>query len=195
MSFKFRRDGAVFPTKVENGELHINMGPLTIKVPFKFLNGITTDWDNTDYPMCNIMCYIKHADGTVIMRFDETVTKFTEDNFVCGISKFDKQDIYSQTLYLPFGTVGESGKDGIVKHMPCSIYTIPESGYYILDCIGDPEPIVFKPEDNPMFAEDIFMGNRYYPRLVKVSTNVYAEDTGRYTVSGNAIKITNYKEL
>lgn len=33
MSFKFRRDGAVFPTEVKNGELMIHVGSQIVKVP------------------------------------------------------------------------------------------------------------------------------------------------------------------
>ncbi len=195
MSFKFRRDGAVFPTKVENGELHISMGPLTLKVPFKFLPGLDSPWDNTDFPMCNVMCYLKHTDGIVIMRFDGTATKLNKDNVVIGMSKFDREDIYKHVQYIPTGIVGHESKGGINKHTLCTIYTIQDCGYYILECVGDPEPIVFYPNDNPQFMEDILKGNRWFPRLVNVSTNVYADDTGKYTVKGSAIKTSGFVNI
>lgn len=193
MSIKFRRDGAVFPTEVKNGELIIYMGPLTIRNKFKFLVD-DFEYDNTDFPMSNIMCYLRNDDVTVIMRYDGTVTKFNNDMVVIGFSKFDKAEIYKHTLYFPVGCVGTLGvkweRKGITNHNKCTIYTIPDSGVYFLECIGDPEAIVWYPKDNPDFTADVMKGTRLFPRLIKTATNMYEDDTGRYTVIGTPIKIT-----
>lgn len=194
MSFKFRRDGAVFPTEVKNGELMIHVGSQIVKVPFKFLVE-DFEYDNTEFPMCNVMCYLKNSSGIVVMRFDGTVTKFDSDMNVIGFSKFDKEFIYSKTVYIPVGIVGHGNAVEIKQHTLCTIYSVPDADTYVLECVGDPEPIEFKPSDNPMFVEDILKGNRYYPRLIKESTNFYKEDDGRYSIIGRAIKTTGYIEM
>lgn len=194
MSFKFRRDGAVFPTEVKNGELIIHVGSQIVKVPFKFLVE-DFEYDNTEFPMCNVMCYLKNSTGIVVMRFDGTVTKFDSDMNVIGFSKFDKESIYSKTVYIPVGIVGHGNVVEIKQHTLCTIYSVPDADTYVLECVGDPEPIEFKPADNPMFVEDILKGNRYYPRLIKESTNSYKEDEGRYSIVGRAIKTTGYIEM
>jgi hypothetical protein len=93
MSLKFRRDGAVFPTEVRSGELIIHMGTLKVNIPFKFLKE-DFGYDNTEFSLSNIMCYLRNDKHTIIMRFDGTVTLFNEDNVVVGFTKFDLNDIY-----------------------------------------------------------------------------------------------------
>lgn len=198
MSFKFRRDGAVFPTEVSNGELIIHAGA-DVRVKFKFL---TDDfmYDNTDFPMCNVMCYLRNENMTIIMRFDETVTKFDNNMNVVGFSHFKKQDIYSHTIYLPIGCVEHYSnkvnyEDVITSHTPCSIYSVKGSSIYCLECIGDPEPIVFTAEDNTTFMEDIARGTRMYPRLVRADNNLYQDGDMRYIVHGNPIHRTRFLNI
>lgn len=190
MSIKFRADGAVFPTTVRDGNLIIHMGDVEVATPFKFL---TEDfmYDNIDFPMCNVMCFLKNANRSIVMRFDGTVTSFDKDMTVTGFCKFDKEDIYSKIQHIPVGIVGH-GKSKIDTHTKCTIYPIPDTKLFILECVGDPEPIIFSPDDNPLFVKDILSGNRYYPRLVKDSTNLYREDDGRYYITGRAIKTTGF---
>jgi hypothetical protein len=184
----------MFPTEVKNGELIIHVGSNLVKVPFKFL---TEDfgYDNTEFPMCNVMCYLRNENGMVIMRFDGTVTKFDNDMRVTGFSHFDKEDIYQHTQYLPIGTVGHFSTKGISQHTLCTIYSVPDSNTYVLECLGDPEPIEFTPEENPKFADDLSKGTRYFPRLIKKETNVYSNDKGEYTVVGTPLKTTGYVSM
>jgi hypothetical protein len=194
MSFKFRRDGAVFPTEVKNGGLIIHMGSNKVKVRFKFLKE-DYEYDNTDYSMCNIMCYLKNETGTTIMRFDGTVTRFDADMNVIGFTKFSKDDIYSKIQHLPVGLVVNYEYTKIKDQMSCTVYTVPDSNVYILECAMDPEPIEFNPVDNPLFVDDIAKGNRYSPRLVKEAPNVYIEENGKYRIIGNPIHTTGYIEV
>ena len=90
MSFKFRRDGAVFPTEVTNGCLVIKLGSTDVSVPFPFLKR-DFKYDNTEFPMSNIMVYLKDDEGTIIMRFDGTATIYNKDNTVIVIREvFEK---------------------------------------------------------------------------------------------------------
>jgi hypothetical protein len=129
------------------------------------------------------------------MRFDGTVTKFDNDMRVTGFSKFDKEDIYQKTQYIPVGLVGHTNSFKFNKHTLCTIYTVIDSNVYFLECIGDPEPIEFLPADNPLFVDDIVHGNRYFPRLVKEATNLYHDDANKYTIKGRALKTTGYIEI
>lgn len=194
MSFKFRRDGALFPTEVKNGELIIHVGSHLVKESFKFLTD-EFELDNTEFPMCNVMCFLRNDNCYVVMRFDGTVTKFNKNMEVTGFSKFDKELIYQHTVMAHVGIVGHGHSDFITEHTQCTIYSVVDSGEYILECVGDPEPIEFKSQDNPLFVQDILKGSRYFPRLVKVATNLYKDDEDKYTVSGRAIKTTGYIEM
>ena len=189
MSIKFRRDGSVFPTEVTNGVLRIFMGATVIEHPLKLL---TEDYpyDNTWFEMSNIMCYLNNGDTIIVLRFDGTATKLTQDYKVIGFMKFDYKDIYQHLVYLPVGcTIDTIGTDRIT--LQCSIYNVINQSSYVLECIGDPEPIAFNPMDNPKFSDEIVHGTRYFPSLVKVGENHYVEDSGKYEVIGKPLKITS----
>lgn len=194
MSFKFRRDGAMFPTRVKNGELIIYVGSTLLSIPFKFLSE-EFEYDNTEFSMCNVMCLLRNNECSIVMRFDGTVTKFDKNMEVIGFSKFDTEEIYKNTSYFPIGIVGSMKYGNITEHSKCNIYTINGSNLYVLECIGDPEPIEFSPAENPLYVKEILNGNRFFPRLVKESTNVYSDDEGKYTIKGKAIKTTGYVEI
>lgn len=190
MSIKFRRDGAVFPTSVTDGVLRIHLGNTELKHPLKLLSD-EYPYDNTWFEMSNIMCYLDNGETIVVLRFDGTATKLTHDNKVIGFMKFDFKEIYSHLVYLPVGcTFNVVGNDRVA--MPCSIYSIPEESVFALECIGDPEPIIFEPNENPKFCDEIVHGTRYYPSLVNAGTNKYVEDSGKYEVKGSALKITGF---
>lgn len=195
MSIKLRRDGATFPTEVKDGSLIIHLGDYRISIDFKFLKE-DFEYDNTEFPMCNVMCYLNNGNHIIIMRFDGTVTIYTQDYTVIGFTKFDKQLIYNNTTYLPVGTVLHLNKVGeVVGHTLSTIYSIKniddsKEQCLILECIGDPEPIVFYAKDNPKFCDEILHGTRHFPRLIKRSVNLYADDSNSYIVNGRAIKTT-----
>lgn len=188
MSIKFRHDGSVFPTEVKNGNLIIYVGTRTISIPFNFLK---EDFpiDNTRFPMSNIMCYLDNGSKKIVMRFDGTVTAYTPDLEVVGFTKFDKEDIYQHTVHLGVGIVGNGISKGKTKsHLECTIYSLHESGEFIFEVAGDSEHIVFYPDDNPLFVDDILHGTRFYPRLEKIASNTYMEDGGRYKIIGNPVR-------
>lgn len=189
MSIKFRRDGAVFPTEVTNGTLKIFMGTTAIEHPLKLLSE-DYPYDNTWFEMSNIMCYLNNGDTIIILRFDGTATKLTQDYKVVGFAKFDFKDIYKHLVYMPVGCVIHT-ETGERVATPCSIYSGVDNSSYVLECIGDPEPIVFEPNRNPVFCDEIVHGTRYYPSLVKIGDNRYEEDSGKYEVIGAPLKLTN----
>lgn len=193
MSLKFRRDGAVFPTEVKDGKLIIHFNESSISIPFKFLKE-DFDFDNRDFPMSNVMAYLENAEHILVMRFDGTVTIMNKDLTVVGFNKFDRKIIYDRMLYLPVGTVLVWG-DNIKRLLNCYVYKAKETGTWILTCSEDPEPIVFIPEENPLFCEDIIKGIRIRPGLIKTGKNEYADDEGKYTVIGTPIKVTGHIEL
>lgn len=193
MSIKFRRDGAVFPTEVKNGSLIVHLGQNKFEHPMKLLSE-DFPYDNTYFPMSNIMAYLSNGETIVILRFDGTATKLTKDYKVIGFVKFDYHDIYEHVVYLPVGCT-VSGPPGERVTMPCSVYSIPDGDSYVLECIGDPEPIVFNPMDNPIFSSEILHGTRYFPTLVNTGNNRYTEDSGKYDVKGLPLKITQSIEI
>lgn len=193
MSIKFRRDGAVFPTEVKNGSLIVHLGENQFEHTMKLLSE-DFPYDNTYFPMSNIMAYLSNDEYIVILRFDGTATKLTKDYKVIGFVKFDYHDIYEHIVYLPVGCT-VSGPPGDRVATPCSVYSIPDSGSYVLECIGDPEPIVFDPMMNPMFSSEIVHGTRYFPTLVQTGANKYTEDCGKYEVIGTPLKITQSIEI
>ena len=195
MSFKFRRDGAVFATEVKDGKLLIHVGDDIIQYEFKFLTE-DFDYNVVQYDMCNVMCYLENNNHIIVMRFDGTVTKFNKDLTVVGFSKFDKDLIYRDVIYLPVGTVavlkdsdGDDVKDIIQKHIPCSIYRVRGGKSLVFECMNDPETITFYEEENGRFCEDLLKGTRYYPRLIRKYTNFYIEDKGRYVIEGKPTKV------
>lgn len=192
MSIKFRMDGAVFPTEVRSGSLFIKVGNNTIPIQFPFLKEDYA-YDNTEFPMSNIMCYLKNDTSITIMRFDGTVTRYNNSGEVIGFSKFNVEDVTSRIVYYPVGTVLHLNTVGAVdRHTECSIYIAKGSDgtECILECVGDPEPIVFNTDNNKAFVEEFLKGTRYFPRLVKKGDNTYADDSGNYVVDGEPIKIT-----
>ena len=193
MSLKFRRDGAVFPTEVKDGNLIIHFNESSISIPFKFLKE-DFDFDNRNFPMSNVMAYLENSEHILVMRFDGTVTIMNKDLTVVGFNKFDRKIIYDRMLYLPVGTVLVWG-DNIRRLLNCYVYKAKETGTWILTCSEDPEPIVFIPEENPLFCEDIIKGIRIRPGLIKIGKNEYADDEGKYTVIGTPIRVTGHIEL
>ena len=188
MSIKFRHDGSVFPTEVKEGNLIIYVGTQTISIPFKFLKDDFKK-DNTRFPMSNIMCYLENETKIIVMRFDGTVTVYTPDLEVIGFTKFDKELIYQHTFYLGVGLVGKGiSKGKTASHVECTIYSLHESREFILEVAGDYEHVIFYPDDNPEFVDDILRGTRFYPRLEKIGTNLYAEVSGRYQIVGYPVK-------
>ena len=194
MSFKFRRDGAVFPTEVTNGCLVIKLGSTDVSVPFPFLKR-DFKYDNTEFPMSNIMVYLKYDEGTIIMRFDGTATIYNKDNTVIGFSKFDKESIYQHTAYIPHGIVSVV-KDGKIKYqMKCTIYSAGYPDEMFLESVIDSEPIMFKPSENPEFCKAIANGNRYSPRLVQVASNCYEDQENGYSIIGTPLRTTGYAKI
>ena len=194
MSIKFRRDGAVFPTSVSNGNLNIHMGTNIISIPFKFLTK-EFEYDSTAFPISNIMCFLRNKEETIIMRFDGTVTKFNNDNVVIGFTKFDRQDIYDKTNYFPFGVIGTT-IDWSKRHFDCSFYTIKGDKEYIYFDSGiDFEPMQLKMSENDLLIGDIMQGVRVLPRLKKVGAHWYSDDDDRYTINGTVLKTTGFLKL
>ena len=191
MSFKFRRDGAVFPTEVKDGELIIHIGSGLIREKFKFLKE-DYELDNTEFPMCNVMVFLKNENGYLIMRFDGTVTVFNNDMEVIGFTKFDKDVLYSHTSILFTGIVGHERDKKIVRNTWYYIYFLHDSDVYILECIGDAEPFQFIPNENALFIKDVLEGSVYTPILKKVGNNSYGEVTGKYIVIGTPMHTTGY---
>ena len=197
MSIKFRMDGAVFPTKVENGYLVIDVGIGTIQQDFSFLKE-EFEWDNSDFPMSNIMCYLRNSNQTIVMRFDGTVTRYDNNGEVIGFSKFNVDDILHHITIIPVGTILHKYSNGDVAfHTECTIYswdsailTGDNRAGCILECVGDPEPIYFWVNENTELVKEIVRGTRYFPRLVKTGTNRYEDDSGKYVVNGHPLKIT-----
>jgi len=193
MSIKFRHDGAVFPTEVKDGNLIIHMGDNKVEISFKFLKR-DFNYDATYFPTCNIMCYLADNEGYIIMRFDGSVTIFNKDNIVTGFTSFNIQDIYDKTIYLPIGAV-KQGKDITKYHRLCTLYGTKDGSNLCLECIGDPEPIFITLDENPLYVRDIAKGNRYFPRLKKIATNVYGDVDDDYIIHGSPIKNTGYVML
>lgn len=193
MSIKFRRDGSVFPTEVRDGKLIIHFNEKSIGIPFKFLKE-DFDFDNRDFPLSNVMVYLENKEHILVMRFDGTVTIMNKDLTVVGFNKFDRKVIYDRMIYLPVGTV-IVWNERIRRLLNCYVYKVKEIGTWVLTCSEDPEPIVFKPEENPLFCDDIIKGIRIRPGLVKIGKNEYADDEGKYVVIGNPIKITGSIDL
>ena len=188
MSIKFRNDGSCFPTEVKNGNLIIYIGTRTVSIPFNFLKEDFPK-DNIRFPMSNIMCYLENDTKIIVMRFDGTVTAYTHDLEVIGFTKFDSSLIYQHIFSLNVGIVGVNiSKGKTTNHVECTIYSMHETGEFIFEVAGDLEHIVFRPEDNPEFVDDILHGTRYYPRLEKTAPNVYTEDNGRYILKGYPVK-------
>lgn len=194
MSLKFRRDGAVFPTEVKDGTLYVRLGFIDLPFKFPFLNK-DYPYDSTDFPMSNIMVYLKNSDETIIMRFDGTVTKYNKDNIVIGFTKFNVDDLYQYTNVLKYGIVAHMKNGKTDYQSKCNIYLINDCEYIILECIGDQEPIVLDPKQNPIFMEELVRGNRYFPRLVNVQSNVYADDGRRYVLVGTPIRNTGFIKI
>lgn len=189
MSIKFRRDGAVFPTEVTNGVLRIHVGNTAIEQPLKIMDGLEFSYDNTWFDMSDIMGYFNNGEFIVVIRFNGTATKLTQDYKVVGFCKFDTKDILSHLVYLPVGCVIDISTGDRVA-LPCSIYSIVDKDAYVLECTNDPEPIAFVPDQNPKFCDEIVHGTRYFPSLIKVDVNQYEEDSGKYSVIGQPLKIT-----
>lgn len=193
MSIKMQCDGVTFPTSAKDGNLIIHFGDANISIPFKF---ITEDYkyDNTEFPMSNIMCYLKNETSTVIMRFDGTVTKFNKNDEVIGFSKFDASVIYSNFSFLPVGAaIVDSNKPN--KSTRTAIYIEEGTSTYILECAGDPEPIIFKPSENQMFVDELARGTYFFPRIRRVGPNSYVDDEYKYEVIGRPIKVTGYVNI
>ena len=189
MSIKFRRDGAVFPTEVTDGVLRIHVGTTVIEHPLQILKGLDFPYDNTWFDMSDIMGYFNNGEVIVVVRFDETATKLTQDYKVTGFCKFNPKEILDHLVYLPVGCVIDvSGGDRVA--LPCSIYNVLDSDAYLLECTNDPEPIVFIPNQNPIFSNEIMHGTRYFPSLIKTGPNRYEEDSGKYVVIGTPLRIT-----
>ena len=188
MSIKFRRDGAVFPTAVENGNLLVYMGQEVITVSLPFLSE-NHPYDNSYFPVSNIMCYLNNGNEIIVMRFDESVTKFTQDYTVTGFTKFSIQSVRERIVMLPVGCV-LSGPSGDRTASQCSVYVVKDTNCTILECVGDPEPIVFDVKKNPDFSDELMRGTRTFPSLIKRGANDYVEDQMRYAVEGYPIHIT-----
>ena len=191
MSLKFRRDGAVFPTEVIDGNLIVKMGTIDLKFPFPFLKR-NFSYDCTNFPMSNILCYLKDDEGTIIMRFDGTVTVYDNDDVVIGFTKFNVDDIYQYTSVIPHGAVSHMSGDRITHQTKCFIYVIKDRDELFLEVINDSEPIMFTMKDNVLFLQEVLKGNRYFPRLLNYGANQYGDDDGKYIIVGTPIKNTGY---
>lgn len=184
MSFKFRRDGAIFLTEVKDGTLYIHVGSNVVGIPFKFLK---EDYplDSTEYPMCNVMCYLDNGNTKTVMRFDGTVTKYNSDGIVIGFSKFNLDDIYQYTSHWAIGSLAHYKEEDRISHYTaCTIYSVNNATVreFILECIGDPVPLIVNPEKNVKFCEEIMKGTKHFPILKNLGPHLYADNEGMYTV-------------
>ena len=193
MSIKFRKDGAVFPTSVENGVLTVYMGEHKFSVNLPFLKE-DYQYDNSYFPVSNIMCYLNNGSEIIVMRFDGSVTKFTQDYEVTGFTKFEKRDILGNIILLPVGCVF-SGPVGNRQALECSVYILKDTDCTVFECVGDPEAIVFDVKENKEFADELARGTRIFPSLWKRGANDYVEDQSRYEIKGYPMHLTGTIEV
>lgn len=195
MSIKFRSDGAVFPTQVENGILRIGNDLLHLDVEVPYIKG-TYKYDCTDFPISNIMCYLKNDETTICLRFDGTKTLYrTWDKMVIGFGKYDYDGLISQIQRVPLGMARREGKNPSGNFVPYNVETTiykfgADSPYFALECLEDPEPILFIPQENPQYFEAVIRGNRNSPYLEQYGENLYREYRGSFEIHGVPIKLT-----
>lgn len=191
MAFKFARTGASFPVEAKNGELLIHLGDDILRMPYGF---IKEDYplEYSDYSSSNIMCYLNNGDTILVMRFDGTVTKYTQDYVVIGFAPFKVQDIYDKVTYLPFGSFTYEDGTALEK---CSIYRLKGSeNRFVLTISTRPEMYLFKAEDNPRYVADIAQGMRMFPGLAIDCTGKLCDDKYEYYINAevrNPIKSIN----
>lgn len=184
MAFKFSRKGAPFPVEAKNGELLIHIGDDILRMPYGFIK--------EDYPLeyswytaSNIMCYLNNGNTILVMRFDGSVTKYTQDLTVIGFSSFKVDDIYDKVTYLPIGSFIEGPKSPLE---PCAIYRLKESdGRYTLTILGRPALYKFWPQDNPKYISDIMQGVRQFPGLTFDVNGKLCDDRYQYLIKAEIV--------
>lgn len=180
----------MFPTSVENNVLTIHMGDTKYEVKLPFPIG-DYQYDNSWFPVSNIMCYLDNGEEIVVMRFDETVTKFTKDYEVIGFSKFKMSSIKEGITTLPVGCEWVGDRDRRQAYQ-CTVYIVNGTECTLFESTHSEVPILFKTKENPGFVDELMRGTRYFPALVSDGRNHYTEDTGKYELIGIPINVTGY---
>lgn len=188
MAIKFQRDGATFPTSAREGVLTIYMGDANLTVEIPFLTGVY-EYDNSYFPMSNIMCYLFNDTETVILRFDGTATRYNKDGDVIGFVKFDVNTVYKGLTKLPVGVEWIGGRDNRQAYR-CCVYIVNGTECTVFESTRHEEAICFKVKENSLFVDELMRGTRYFPALICDGDNHYVEDTGRYELIGYPIHVT-----
>lgn len=193
MSIKFIKDGPTYPTSAGDGQFTVYMGTGQFTVEcglFKSRHEIS----NLSFPMCSIMAYFENDEEIIVMRFDGTVSKYNKEKELVGFSKFDIGLINQHIITLPVGCVF-SGVQGDRQAHSCYVRMLKDADICTFECVNDPEPIQFRPEDNPHFCDELVRGNRIFPALIRLDKNKYADERQAYVINSKPILITGQADI
>lgn len=166
MAIKLHPDGCTFPTKVVNGELIITLGYDEVAIPFNFLKE-DYPYDDSSFAPSGIMCYLNNGNNTIVMRFDGTVTKYTNNNIVIGFFKFDPKVFADYIVTLSNGCYLHTVNINRPMISPCTIWVdFPrQSKNMVLEFLLHYVYVKLHMEDNKLFVEDVSMNLRMTPFL------------------------------